>query len=47
MDNGSSPVDRILDMVPEVLSKANEAIQNRKAKKEEKNGEIIDDYNEG
>ena len=47
MDNGSSPADRILDMVPGILSKANEAIQNRKAKKEEENGEIIDDYNEG
>ena len=46
MDGGSSPVDRIIDMVPGAISKVNDFITTRKTKKGKENGDIIDDNNE-
>lgn len=46
MDGGSSPVDRIIDMVPGAISKVNEFIDSRK-KNSDKNGDTNNDNNEG
>lgn len=46
MDGGSSPVDRIIDMVPGAISKVNELIESRR-KNTNKNGDINNDNNEG
>ena len=45
MDGGSSPVDRIIDMVPGAISKVNEFIEKRKNKSD--NGDMTDDNYEG
>ena len=45
MDGGSSPVDRLIDMVPGAISKVNEFIENRKNKSD--NGDMTDDNYEG
>lgn len=39
MSSSSSPVDKIVDLVPEMIDKVNKVITNHKKKKEEKQGE--------
>lgn len=45
MDGGSSPVDRLIDMVPGAISKVNEFIESHKNKSDD--GDMTDDNYEG